>query len=88
MNIPGEDDVDTIPVGDATETQPGDLPADVLAQFVPPPRYLGDGVYVTAVGGMLQLTAGHHLSARATNVVFLEQWVFEALQRYAAEVWP
>lgn len=43
-------------------------------------RYLGDGVYIQIVGGMLCLTTEDGISV--TNEIYLEPDVFEALVDY------
>ena len=42
--------------------------------------YLGDGVYVCVEGGMLKLTAENGIVA--TDTIYLEQEVYEALVAY------
>lgn len=44
--------------------------------------YLGDGVYVEAVNGMVRLTTEDGISV--TNEIFLEPEVFQALVKWAA----
>ena len=46
-------------------------------------QYLGDGVYVSVDNlGMLKLTTNSHLDADATNTIYLEDFVFDALVQY------
>lgn len=44
------------------------------------PAYLGDGVYVKIVAGMICLTTENGVST--TNEIFLDSDVYAALQRY------
>lgn len=46
------------------------------------PTYLGDGVYAAIENGMVKLTTGSHLDADATNTIFLEPDVMDALKDY------
>ena len=46
-------------------------------------QYLGDGVYVSVDNlGMLKLTTSSHLDVDATNTIYLEDFVFDALVQY------
>ncbi len=46
-------------------------------------QYLGDGVYVSVDNlGMLKLTTNSHLDVKATNTIYLEDFVFDALVQY------
>ena len=46
-------------------------------------QYLGDGVYVKMDNlGMLKLTTDSHLDVDATNIIYLEDFVFDALVQY------
>lgn len=48
------------------------------------PDHLGDGVYVTDCGHQLMLTANHHDPLQATDVIYLDGRVLEALNNYNA----
>ncbi len=46
-------------------------------------QYLGHGVYVSVDNlGVLKLTTDSHLDADATNTIYLEDFVFDALVQY------
>lgn len=48
-------------------------------------EYLGDGVYVKLDSqGDVVLTKGSHLNNRATNIIVLDNSVFEELKRWIA----
>ena len=46
--------------------------------------YLGDSVYVDVQNGMLKLTTENGLRGNASNTIYLEPAVFDALKRYVA----
>lgn len=50
------------------------------------PSYLGDSVYVEFEGGMLKLTTQN--GDGASNTIYLEDFVYEALLRYVHENLP
>lgn len=47
--------------------------------------YIGDGVYADLVNGVIRITTENGIEA--TNTIYLEPAVFEALKRYADRVW-
>lgn len=48
-------------------------------------QYLGDSVYAEVEGDMVKLTTDNGYGA--SNTIYLEPEVFDALKRYCAEVW-
>ena len=49
--------------------------------------HLGDGVYATLLEDCtLILTANHHEVSQASDVIYLELWVQEALERFLKEI--
>ena len=52
---------------------------------MPNKAYLGDSVYVDIENGMLKLTTENGVGP-ASNTIYLEPDVFEALSRYVKEV--
>ena len=48
-------------------------------------EYLGDGLYASCDGFQIKLRAPRE---GGDHVVYLEPWVYRALQAYAAKCWP